>query len=144
MRYTTQKKNDYILIHNPDGTIDHGMQAHYACEECHKLFNMNKQEKSAEKLAITEPEHRFYDENSDGKCDDCEKILEKLAQEQEKAEQSMENGGGNDESAGVPWWIVLLLALLATAGGVVGALLLVKNKKADPENKVDEKKENAE
>ena len=136
--------------HNSDGTVTPGMKAHYACAECDKLFNLNKQEKTAEKLTITEAEHRFYDENSDGKCDDCEKILEALAAEQEQTNKPTENDPQTNsqneekEDGGTPWWLILLLALLATGGGVLGALLLIKKKKDGSEKTEDEKKENAE
>jgi DNA-directed RNA polymerase subunit RPC12/RpoP len=119
--------------HTPEGEIQPGMKEHYVCAECGTHFDANKQKKTEDKLAVEKVEHRFYDEDHNGQCDDCEKILKALAAEQEQPNQPTENGNQTEEKdadtgSGTPWWIVLLLALLATGGGILVALLLLKKK----------------
>lgn len=125
--------------HNPDGTVVAGMKAHYVCEGCNKTFNLNKQEKPAESLGITKAEHRFYDGNGDGKCDDCERILEQINQQEAEATQPTpphtdadKAPAGSESSDSMPWWIIVLLALLTTGGGVLAAVLIM-NKKGNKE-----------
>lgn len=135
--------------HTPEGEIQPGMKEHYVCTDCGTYFDAKKQKKSEDKLSINKVEHRFYDEDHNGQCDDCEKVLEALAAEQEQTNKPTKNETQDDsqikgkEYSGTPWWLILLLALLATGGGVLGALLLIK-KKDDLEKTENGKKENAE
>ena len=137
-------------IHTPEGEIQPGMKEHYICQDCGTYFDANKQKKTEDKLAVDKVEHRFYDEDNNGQCDDCEKILEALAEQQEQTNKPTENDPQTNsqneekEDGGTPWWLILLLALLATGGGVLGALLLIKKKNDGSEKTEDEKKENAE
>ena len=124
--------------HTPDGSIQPGMMEHYICQDCGTHFDAKKQKKSEDKLSINKVEHRFYDEDNNGQCDDCEKILKALEEESpqtvpptEKEDQIAKKSPTGASANGMPWWIVVLLALLAAGGGVLGAWLLMKkiNKK---------------
>lgn len=126
-------------VHTPEGEIQPGMKAHYECEGCEKIFNANKQEKTAESLAVNKVAHRFYDENEDGKCDDCVVILqdyeEQIKEEQKEPEDQNPEPEQKapvkkaDKSKGIPWWAVALMAVFCGAIGVLAALLILKKLK---------------
>jgi RsiW-degrading membrane proteinase PrsW (M82 family) len=80
-----------------------------------------------------------YDDNKDGKCDDCEVILqdyeEQLKEEQKEPEdqnpepEQKDPVKKADKSKGIPWWAVALMAVFCGAIAVLASLLILKKLK---------------